>query len=323
MKKVLVSRYCAYGDAIFVSHLPRLLSDQGFDVIDFEVNNKALQVLYRNPYITNLRVFNPRMDMTFNDLEEHFKQISKGYDKFINLFGSLEHGCIAMESDKLYYESDEYRRKELGGINFYDQTTAWAGYPDLCGQYFPELYFSDEEEQLTKRWIDQYKGKFNVLINVNGTSRHKRFIQAQEVANRILGMYEDAHIILTGDKDEFAFSGDRITSIIGKKPFMQAVLLCKYVNCVICMESGLGVGADLYDTPSIFLLTSSSPTNTSKYAKNTTCIQSPAICSPCHKGPYEYIGCKLKDGNPICIYFDVDQIINEVKKAKEYASRHS
>ena len=318
-KSVLVSRYSAYGDAICISHLPHLLKDQGFDVIDFEVNFKALQVLSNNPYINSFKHYNPKKGLLVNGITDHWKEVSKGYDKFINLCMSLEHGCIALEDDKLYNESDEKRREVLGEINFYDQSTAWAGYPELCGEYSPELYFTKQEEHLTKQYMKQFKGKFTVLINLAGTSRHKQFIQAKEVCGQILSKYENAEIILTGDNKELVFTGDRITSIVGKKPFMQAVLISKYVDCVISMESGLGIGSNVWGTPTIFLLTSSSPMNVTKYAVNDLCLQSPAECSPCHKGPHEYRGCKLIDGNPCCIYFNINEIMDRV----EIANRRS
>lgn len=317
-KSVLVSRYCAYGDAIAMSFLPRLLHDQGYTQIDFDINFKAMQVLANNPYVTNFSIYNPTKETTQEELQKHWESIAeraKGYDKFINLLASLEHGCIAMETDKIYDESDEERRRILGNINFYDQICAWAGYQELCGQYMPELYFTNNEELLTLRYLEQFKGKFTVLVNLAGTSKHKKFIQAEEVCRKIVEKYDNAQIILTGDNEDLVFDGDRITSIVGRKPFMQAVLIAKYVNCVICMESGLGMGANVWGTPCIFLLTASSPLNVTKYAVNDLCIQSPAKCSPCHKGPYEYRGCNMIDGNPCCIYFNVDEIMDKVEKA--------
>lgn len=321
VKKVLVSRYGAYGDAIFISHLPRLLKDQGFDQVDFDVNFKVMQVLWHNPFIDNFRFFEPPVGAVGKDLITRWEEISKGYDKFINLFGSLEYGCITMEDDSFYAKSDEERRSEFGKINFYDQTTAWAGYPELCGKYKPEIYFAPDEVVITEKWLEQFDGKFIVMIGVSGSSRHKEFVQAKEVSARILSKYPDAVVILTGGKNEekYSFDGDRIVSIIGKKPFMQAALITKYVDAVICMETGLGVAANVWGTPTIFLLTSSNPINVCRYADNSLAIQSPAKCSPCHRGPYKYELCEKKDGRPVCVYFDVNEIMEKVAVA--YAAR--
>jgi ADP-heptose:LPS heptosyltransferase len=59
VRKVLVSRYGAYGDIVHCSHLPRLLKDVGFDVVDFETNHKGTQLLLDNPFIDNLFFFEP------------------------------------------------------------------------------------------------------------------------------------------------------------------------------------------------------------------------------------------------------------------------
>lgn len=317
MKSVLVSRYGAYGDCIVTSFLPRLLKEQGFDRVDFEVNQKGFQVLGNNPFIDNLMCYEPLVSgiEKFQDIKDHWEKVSKGYDKFINLYGSLEIGCVSMEGDSLYNLPDDERRKILGSINFYDQTCAWAGYPELMGMYKPELFFTEEEVAVTKQWMEQFKGEFVVLVNLAGTSKHKRFIQAKEVCDRILKEFDDAHIILTGDDIKMSWEAERVTSIVGNKPFMQAVLIAKYCHCVIAMESGLGIGANVWGVPTVFLLTASSPESVCRYAQNSLHIQSPAKCSPCHRGPYEYKECEFKDGYPVCVYFDVDQILENVRKA--------
>jgi ADP-heptose:LPS heptosyltransferase len=323
LKKVLVSRYGAYGDQIVISFLPRLLKDQGFDVVDFEVNHKGFQVLGNNPFIDNLRCWEPPLNLTGKEIEKRWEEISQGYDKFINLYGSLEIGCIAMESDALYYESSEVRRKELGNINFYDQTCAWAGYPELCGKYKPELYFTDEEIKKTERWLRQFGNSFIVLINLSGTSKHKRFVQAKEVTENILNRYPEAQVILTGDNQELVFTGKRITSIVGVMPFMQAALIAKYVDCVIAMESGLGIAGNVWGTPTVFLLTASSPASVTKYADNDLCLQSPAPCSPCHRGPYAYRGCQMENDLPVCVNFKIDDIMDRIGIAHSiYLAKH-
>ena len=59
-------------------------------------------------------------------------------------------------------------------------------------------------------------------------------------------------------------------------------------------------------------MTAASLDNHTKYAKNDYSLQSPAYCSPCCKGPYQYIGCPSKDGYPLCVYFDIEKIMEKV-----------
>jgi ADP-heptose:LPS heptosyltransferase len=100
-------------------------------------------------------------------------------------------------------------------------------------------------------------------------------------------------------------------------PFRQALLITKYVNCVIGCESGLMIGASMWYTPTIMLMTAASIESHCKYNPNDYSIQSPAYCSPCYKGPYQYRGCPHKNGNPLCVYFNVVDIINKIKQIYE------
>lgn len=322
MKKALISRYGAYGDIIHCSHLPRLLKEQGFDIVDFETNHKGTQILCDNPFIDNLLYFEPanhtEIMQTPNLLSKHWDVISEGYDKFVNLYHSLEHAIIAMESDPEYY-MHESAREEYRNINFYDQTTKWAGYPELVGKYRGEVWYTDKEYDLVEKDMAKYKNKFVVMLNLSGTTIHKRFVIAPQVIDYIVNKYKDAYIILTGDETckEIKIEGKNIRSIAGKKPFRQALLMARYVDLLISMESGIAVGANAWGTPTIQLMTSSSLVNHPNYCKGDFSIQSPARCSPCTKGPYRFIGCPHKDGYPLCVYFDVDEVTKKVDEVYE------
>ena len=325
MKKVLISRFCAYGDAIHFSHLPRLLKDQGFDQVDVETNFKGFQLLQNNPFIDNLIFFEPTNNLalysTSDRIQKHWKIVSKGYDKFINLFETIEKACISSEHDNEYY-MHEKNRESYKHINYYNQSTIDAGYPELVDKYKGEVYFTEQEHHIAKRYIDKYDGKFTIMINLNGTTLHKKMIFAPELTQRLIDKYPECRIILTGDKSSSEIadkicSSDNVISVIGRVPFRQAMLMSKYCNLVISMESGFGVGANMWETPTIQLMTAASLENHPNGCKNDFSLQSPAYCSPCNKGPYRFIGCPHKDGYPMCIYFDVDKIMNRVEEAYE------
>lgn len=328
MKKALIFRIGAYGDMIHLSFLPHLLKNKGFDKVDVETGIKGFRILVNNPFIDNLGIYvseltgdtksrqtadNPLM------LKKHLEILAMHYTKFFFLGGTIESDILKMENQNDYYEPDWIRRDKYAHINYYDQTCIRTGYPDEVGKWQGEVYFTDEEHNAVEEYISKYKNKFIVLINVAGTSGHKQFVQAKEVAKKILDKYKDALIITTGgkeyeDKNLKDLSDKRVRTIIGHQSFRQALLLSKYVNCVIGMESGLMVGANMWGTPTIQLMTAASLENHTKYAKNDYSLQSPAYCSPCCKGPYQYIGCPMKEGYPLCIYFDTDKILKQVEK---------
>lgn len=317
IKKALISRYGAYGDQIHASHLPRLLKEHGYDYVAFEANFKGTQLLCNNPFIDKIIYFEPSECAAVYTstvmMVRHWAEISKGYDKFINLYHSLEHECIAMESDPEYYmHSNE--RKWMRDVNFYDQTTAWAGFPELVGKYRGEVWYTTEEKEIVEKWMSKFKDKFTLMINLTGTTIHKVLVEYKEYINHILKTYPDAHIITTGDDSckDMVEENERVTCIAGKFPFRQATHIVRYVDCLLTMESGLGVAGNMWGTPTVQMMTSSSIKNHPNNCVGDFSLQSPARCSPCSKGPYKFLGCPHKNGYPLCVHFDVDKVKDRI-----------
>ena len=315
VKKALVFRLGAYGDIVHCSHIPRLLKDQGYGIVDFVTNAKGYELLLENPFIDKLTYFEPADNIPMDLIHKEWELIADGYDKFINLYKSLEYGVISMEDQNVYYMSDEVRRGRYASVNYYDQTTATAGYPELCGRYLGEIFFTKEEDRKVKKCVEELSGKFIVMLNLSGTGPHKVLYRAKEIADRILNTYPDSHIILTGGNREkqYEFSGDRITSIVGTFPFRQALHLTKYVDCVIGCESGIMCGSNMWGTPTIQIMTGTCLIAHCKYARNDFSFQSQAKCSPCYKGPYKYLGCPHEDGLPYCVTkVETEEILKRV-----------
>ena len=316
MKKALIIRYGAYGDIIHMSHLPRLLRENGFAEVHVETNYKGYQLLCHNPFITKIEGIAP--EILFKDrpqmVAKHWLVKGEGYDKVINLVNSLESGLLAMEYENVYYMSSAVRRARYENINYYDQTTFVAGFPDLAGKYHGEVFYTPREHELVEKWMAEYAGRFSILINLSGTGPHKRFVQAQEFAELCLSTFEDAHIITTGSPEcpELDLPAARCTHIGKRKPFREALLIAKHCSAVVGCESGLLVGAAMWKVPTVMLMTAASIESHCKYNPNDFSLQSPAACSPCHKGPYEYRGCPHRAGNPLCVYFDINKVLNQV-----------
>ena len=326
MKTILLFRLGAYGDMIHMSFLPRMLKEKGYDKVDVETGIKGYRIFHNNPYVNNLGVYSSETATRGLDranaskhfcVNNHLEAMGQQYNDVMFLGGTIESAILKMEQQHEYYKHDHFRDK-YRHINYYDQMAIVAGYPEEVGKWQGEVYFSDEEHSIVEEYINQYKDKFTVLMNVAGTSAHKQFQQAEELAKRILDKYEDALIITTGGPQyadrNLKHLGDRVRTIIGHQPFRQAMLLAKYVNCTIGCESGLMVASNMWGTPTIQLMTAASLENHPKYAKNDYSLQSPAYCSPCCKGPYQYIGCPSKDGYPLCVFFDINKIMEQVGK---------
>jgi len=307
--------------------LPHLLKNKGYDKVDVQTGIKGYRVLQHNPYINELSIYMGELVVSDFDrvvtrdmflVKKHIEANGHKYDDTFFLGGSIENSLLKMENQSEYFMHQMHRDSSLK-VNYYDQTCISAGYPEEVGKWQGEVYFTDEECNIGEEYIKQYKDKFTILINVAGTSAHKQFVQAEELVKKLLDKYEDALIITTGgpeykDKSLKHMDDKRVRTIIGVQPFRQAMHLTKHVNCVIGCESGLMVASNMHGTPTIQLMTAASLDNHCKYAKNDYSLQSPAYCSPCSKGPYQYIGCPVKDGYPLCVYFDTDIIMEQVEK---------
>lgn len=319
-KRILIIRNGAYGDIIHASHLPRLLKDQGCSHLAFATGFKGYQLMKSNPFIDEFHFFElGDRNIRGEYWDGRIDILSQLYDRTFDLTGSLEVNALALESNRDYYQHIDIRKK-YGEHNYYDISTEWIGFPDLIGKYHGEVFFSDEEIKAVEHDLlrpGRYADKFKVIINLSGSSPHKVTIHAKEIAERILEKYEDAVIFTTGapNMQELDFNlGERTRSLVGKKPFRQVLLMTKYMNCAIGCESGLMVGASMWDIPSIQLLTATSKYCHCKYTTKDYSIQSPARCSPCYKGPYKYYGCPKRDNRPLCVYFNVDNIMEQVDR---------
>lgn len=328
MRKVLITRYGAVGDHLHATHLPRLLKEKaGFDYVAVEYNPKGKEAWLSNPFVDEHIHFNPtaypQSGWSLNVLYKRWEEmlIQGNFEKHINLQMSIEYGYIAMENMPDYYRNDEYRRTKFGGHNYYDQTSLWTGYPEWCGEK-GELHFLESEENLVKGFYEEkYKDNFVLIANLSGTSKHKIFYNAEPIIKEFLALHPDAVCFTMGDKDvaqHVEFKGERIRNYAGIIPYRQSMLMTKYANCTIGAESGLMVAATLLGCPTVQLMTAASIKNHGGNFVNDFSLQSPVKCSPCHKGPYDYIGCPtiehLGIKYPACIKFESQTILNQLEK---------
>ena len=205
--------------------------------------------------------------------------------------------------------------------------TKAAGIPDSYFGNRGQLYYFDDEHASAKKWVEnkkkEYDADFAILVNLSGSSLHKKFVQAENVSRAIFGKYPKALVVLTGDKDckPQEFLGDRIFSKVDKWNFRTTALQCKYFDLTISLETGLALIAHSWDAPCLQLLTAASWANHVKYAKNAYWLQAPVACSPCHRNPREYYGCPVKDKLPACVYFNEDAVMEKVEEA--LSERHA
>jgi ADP-heptose:LPS heptosyltransferase len=315
-----VSRLGGAGDILHASHLPRLIKEfYKVDHITWETNYHGMHILTDNPYIDDLQMVDVNK-MTFNRMTKNLEWAEYQYDMVFNFVYTIERAYCCNENDWRYYTAQSWRRENLGKMSYYDVMTRAAGLPDSYFGTRGQLYYKLEEHDLASQWADEKRKKYShvLMVNLSGSTLHKKFVQAEEVCRRILFEYPNCLMILTGDpycKDQ-VFEHERVMSYVGSEVngFRSVALKCKYVDLTLSLESGLPLVAHSWDAPCLQLLTAASPENHCKYAKNAYWLQSPVPCAPCHKNPREYFGCPRKLDYPACVFFDVDEVVGKVKE---------
>lgn len=321
MKTCFISRYGGFGDVLHCTHLPKLIKEHyEVDHITFETNYQGYQILQNNPFIDEL-VYNDAAKLTDNRLRKNWDYCEENYDLFFNLIYTIELAVCCNENDSKYYRDSEYRRKNFGKDTYYDVMTKACNLPDKYLGTRGQLYYCHDDHQSARQWVSDTKAKRNadklILINLSGTSLHKKFVQARSICDKILATYPNAVLILTGDehcKDD-VFEHERVINWVTKKNFRTVALMTKYLDLTISVETGLPLVAHSWDAPCLQLLTAASYENHILGAKNAYWLQSPSPCSPCHKNPREYWGCPTQNQMPACVWFDESKIMEKVEEA--------
>lgn len=305
---------------LHAAHLPKLIKEHyGVDHITFETNYHGMHILLGNPFIDDLQFIDVNK-MTYNRMSKNLEWAHYKYDMVFDLANTIEKAYCTNENDWRYYTTDKWRRETLGKKSYYDVMTDAAGLPDRYYGTRGQLYYTCEEEAQALNWINKKHETYDfvIMVNMSGSTLHKKFVQAESVCRKILEKYEKALIILTGDEycKEQVFQHERVISYVGSKEngFRSVALKCRYVDLTISLESGLALVAHSWDAPTLQLLTAASWDNHVKYAKNAYWLQSPVPCSPCHKNPREYFGCPVVSKHPECVWFNEDEIMKKVEE---------
>jgi ADP-heptose:LPS heptosyltransferase len=313
-RKVLVIRYGAIGDMVFCSPLPRLLKEQGYYVV-MNVQPRGVTVLRYNPYVDEFWYQERNVILNYN-LDKYWEMLSEGFDRVINLSGSIE-GSVLKHPEKPDYKEP---RTEECDENYYDRTMRLAGFPEQKGLR-GELYFTEEEENWAKEFLSKYKDNFKVLLVPAGSAFSKAWPWWPFVFNEMV-LYRDIPELITistGDDWGRLLDWEHPQHVkgTGKLSIRESMILTKYVDLVIGPDTGIIHAAGCYETPKICLLGQCSKNNLTKYWINDYSIQSPAKCSPCYNLIYSRDQCPRGKYTNNCICMEElkpELVIKEIKK---------
>lgn len=266
-----------------------------------------LDVLKYNPYVTDT-IEHVRDSVDPGKLEEHWQEIGKGYDKVVNLTGTMENNHIFSFPQWQYYKCLRWRRFQSWRVNWYDNQVFRAGY--VPKRPVGQMYFNQEEKRKAKKFLRMLgRKKFIVLWGLSGSSVQKVYRHFERVARALLDYSKNICIVATGAYDGklLTFEHERCVNIPQlEKNFRFSACLAKYASVVVGPETGILNAAGCFDTPKICFLTHSSKENLTKYWANDYSVQADVYCSPCYL-LHKYRGiwvnhCQLNDlGLPKCI----------------------
>lgn len=301
MKTACVLRWGAYGDMIMITPLLRKLNEDGYRVI-VNTTHRGLPILKNNPFVSEIVEYKDN-EIPHSKLKEYWDDISKKYDKFINLSGTIE-GALLKDTRKP--EECKGTKEELHrecNRNYYDEMFRVEGYEDRGKN--GELYFSRFEISRAKEYRKKYWDKFIMLWSLSGSALHKCYPYAEYVARAFLEKHEDAMTLTVGDDAcmmlEWEHPQGKCYS--GKWNIRHSLIMTKFADLVIGTETGILNAAGCFDTPKIVMLSHSSEENLTKYWKNCISLSADVKCYPCHKMHYELKTCELDDKlkTPLCM----------------------
>jgi ADP-heptose:LPS heptosyltransferase len=294
----------ALGDGIIASSLLPYLAKDGYR-ITINASQNVLDMLRYNPYVYDTM---PHVDGSIDseNLDEHWANVGKGFDKVVNLTGTMENNYIFAFPQPEYYKCLAWKRKQSKGVNWYDNQITKAGYKP--NRPLGELYFSQEEKRIAKEFRRKHKKAFIILWALFGSSVQKVYRYFEIVARRVLDEFKDSIIIPTANYQGklLTFEHERVINLPQlEKSFRYSAALAKYADLVLGPETGLLNAAGCFKTPKICFLTHSSKQNLTKHWYNDYSIQADTYCSPCYL-LHKYRGiwrnhCQLNDlGYPKC-----------------------
>jgi len=321
MKTAYLVRYGAYGDHVHMSNVIKALDELDYH-ITFEYNFKGLQIQNDNPRVNVHIPFEPpHRDAQKDDYLRHYKRhmrLMDKYDLYVNFSHSLEDALIAGASSSEYYWPLDLRRAKNANTCYYDQSMKWAGLTDekYMGRT-GEIFYRKEDHEYVVNLLNKYKDRFILIYAFRGTMQQKAtYPLAEPVINAFLDRHPDVLCITTGDPEcqKWEFDHPNVWHVSGRMPFRQVLLMTRYADLVVTPETGLGIGAGSYGTPKIMMLTAASKKNIVGNDKNDYSLQSEAWCSPCTRAIYDTDHCPMKNGHPICVDFDPEQVVERMEE---------
>jgi len=299
-KKALVVRLGAVGDMIMISPVLRALKNDGYQVV-LNTQPYGKTAVWGNPNIDAFFMQNENQ-VPIERLDEYWGKLGIGFDKMINLTGSVEGDLLKPEGSPEFSWTKERRHEECNK-NYVDYSMGKAGYPITAAK--TEMFFTKAEHKWAKNFRNKYRGKFVIIWSLYGSSPHKAYPYAEYAATEFLDRHKDVIMITVGGEfgQILEWNHPRTKNWSGRETIRKVMLLTQYVDLVVGTETGVLNAAGCYNTPKIIFLSHSTEENLTKHWTNAYPIYAPISCYPCHQLHYTFESCKLnsKLESPLCM----------------------
>jgi ADP-heptose:LPS heptosyltransferase len=284
-KKALVIRYGGIGDAIIATPVLRAFKEEGYHVT-FNTSDNGMEICKHNPNVDQF-IYQAMDEVPNAELNAYWKALERGYDRVVNLSGTIEETLLSIKGSPEYDLTDDERRAKFGNVNYYDHALKIAGFPDKR-RVNGEIFFSEEEEGIARIWRKTLEGRFVVIWALGGSGPHKRFPYAAMAMAEFARINPESLFITVGGHAEklLELAADDDPNYMhrsGRWGIRNTAIAVKYADLVIGPETGVLNMAGCFDTPKICMLSHSSWANLCKHWKNDDSVQSRQHCSPCHK----------------------------------------
>jgi ADP-heptose:LPS heptosyltransferase len=280
-----------------------LLKEQGYHVT-YMTTPQAQQVLLHNPSVDEWLI-QDRDQVPNGQLGAYIETLSPRYDKVINLCESIEGSLLALPLRPNHSWTDTARRKILGTVNYQERTHDLAGVPY---RFAPRFHPTPAERQEALTYKSTLGGTGSSLVPpvimwaIGGSSNHKLYPFTDTVIAWLLEQTE-AHVIYALERHGSDMT--RVHRTAGDWSIRRALTFTEYADAVVGPETGIINAASHLETPTVVMLSHSSPENLTKHWRNTIVLQAdPARtpCSPCHRLHLDWTYCPMVEetGGALC-----------------------
>lgn len=316
-RKAIILRWGGFGDVIMASILFPILKKDGYH-LTLHATKGGSEATKRDPYVDEI-IIHETDSIPSNELQDYWDELARGYDKFINLSGSIEDNLLIADTDERFGYWDKKTRHMKCNRNYYEETLIWGGYDPKDYNKNPTLYFSPFEHQQAKRIRKKHRGKFLILWTLSGSSLHKSYPYTEYVLQKLLDEHEDIMVFFVGDIacELLQFTHPRVKGYSGKWPIRKSLIMTQYSDLVVGPETGVLNAAAGLEVPKIILLSHSTHENLSKHWKNVTPLTSLVKCYPCHVLHFSLNTCPLDHRlkTPVCMTeLPAKMVYNSIKK---------